>query len=64
MVASVTYFPPPRSEGSTARIGRSEKGLRRERRKGLDEAGGGKLGGSRCDSSVMRLRDEVSDEVA
>ena len=25
---------------------------------------GGKLGGSRCDSSVMRLRDEVSDEVA
>jgi hypothetical protein len=26
--------------------------------------GGGKLGGSRCDSSVMRLRDEVSDEVA
>ncbi len=30
---------------STARIGRSERGLRRERRKGLDE--GGKLGGSR-----------------
>jgi hypothetical protein len=26
--------------------------------------GGGKLAGSRCDSSVMRLRDEVSDEVA
>jgi hypothetical protein len=25
---------------------------------------GGKFGGSRCDSSVMRLRDEVSDEVA
>jgi hypothetical protein len=24
----------------------------------------GKLGGSRCDSSVMRLPDEVSDEVA
>jgi hypothetical protein len=36
-VASVTYFPP--TEGSTARIGRSEKGLRRERRKGLDEGG-------------------------
>jgi hypothetical protein len=59
-VASVTYFPP-RSEGSTARIGRSEKGLRRERRKGLMK--GGKLGGSRC-GSVMRLHDEVSDEVA
>jgi hypothetical protein len=56
-------LPPHGSEGSTARIGRSEKGLRRERRKGLD-ASGGKLGGSRCDSSVMRLRDEVSDEVA
>ncbi len=44
-VASVTYFPPT-EKGSTARIGRSERGLRRERRKGLDE--GGKLGGSRC----------------
>ena len=47
--ASVTYFPPT-VKGSTARIGRSERGLRRERRKGLlagmDE--GGKLGGSRC----------------
>jgi hypothetical protein len=32
-----------------------EKGLRRERRKGLDE--GGKLGGSRCGS--VRLRDHV-----
>jgi hypothetical protein len=40
-VASVTYFPPS-EKGSTARIGRigrSERGLRRERRKGLDEGG-------------------------
>ncbi len=54
---TVTYFPL-RSEGSTARIGRSERGLRRERRKGLDE--GGKLGGSTRCGSVMRLRDEVA----
>jgi len=57
-----SHTSPPRSEGSTAWIGRSEKGLRWERRKGLDEAGG-KLGDCRCDS-VMRLGDEVSDEVA
>jgi hypothetical protein len=37
-VASVTYFPPT-EKGSTARIGRSERGLRWERRKGLDEGG-------------------------
>ena len=59
-----SHASPLRREGSTARIGRSERGLRRERRKGLDASRGGKLGGSRCDSSVMKLRDEVSDEVA
>ncbi len=56
-----SHTSPLRREGSTAWIGKSERGLRRERRKGLDE--GGKLGGSRC-GSVMKLRDEVSDEVA
>jgi hypothetical protein len=60
-VASVTCFPP------------TERGVNSPDRKvgegappGEEEGAGcrGKLGGSRCDSSVMRLRDEVSDEVA
>jgi hypothetical protein len=54
-VASVTYFPP------------TERGVnnadRKVRRRGRGWMKGGKLGGSRC-GSVMRLRDEVSDEVA
>ncbi len=36
-VASVTYFPP--TEQGVNSPDRSEKGLRRERRKGLDEGG-------------------------
>ncbi len=34
-----SHTSPLRREGSTARIGRSERGLRRERRKGLAEGG-------------------------
>jgi hypothetical protein len=54
-VASVTYFPPTeRGVNSPDRkVGRGGRGWMK----------GGKLGGSRF-GSVMRLRDEVSDEVA
>jgi hypothetical protein len=55
--ASVTYFPPTeRERGQQPGQEGQERGLRQERRKGLDE--GRKLGGSRC-GSVMRLRDDV-----
>ena len=52
-VASVTYFPPT-EKGSTARIGRSEKRLRRERRKGLDE--GGELEGEDVASGTEEVK--------
>jgi hypothetical protein len=51
---SHVYFPPTEREGSTARKGGWEKGLRREKRKGLVE--GGKLEVEKVEQKKRRLR--------
>ncbi len=57
-------LPPPTERGVNSPDRKVGEGAPPGEEEGAGCFRGGKLGGSRCDSSVMRLRDEVSDEVA